>query len=278
MDNKPLLKYVKDTLKKGYSVSRIRDYLIKQGYKKGEVDSILKKAYSKKTVKAKSPGLGFGTKLRLYFYHINKPIRTFFSSPVNRLTSVFLGVLLILMVFLIALNRPTPPILYFVDEITGEFLSGDVYLDDEFIGETQGTFDKLPERYCRSKHILSLKINKVILKWNTSREDCELYKIPFTHNFTGLSTMEEKKGFIMMLFVMKDTEEPLRGSLFFDGEYITTINGKYAFSEEECLAIKNINLTNIDEIEQNYYEWQHNSDLCKYSIIKYVAPPLGDSS
>ncbi|MDP7506226.1 MAG: hypothetical protein QF362_02160 [Candidatus Woesearchaeota archaeon] len=94
----------------------------------------------------------------------------------NKTLLAVIGVVLIVIVGIIIAKlsgRTGPPTIRFIDGRTSLSLSGEVYLDDKYMGEVEkGFFDKMPESYCSGKHTITLKSLEYELKWETLPSDC----------------------------------------------------------------------------------------------------------
>jgi len=285
MYDKKLLDYISDALGKGYNIREIRKSLLDVGHPKDIVDSTIdffyksklgtqkpKASFDPKNNKLSRDSSKLSIKLKFVSYKMKKiflPLRIFWKNPSNRIFMLVLVTLFVLMVFLIVLNRPTPPIVYFVDAETGEPLQGKLYLDNSYLGDVKGIYENLPQTYCKGNHKLSLHASGLILTWNTTPQDCELYKLTLTHNFTKFSA-KEPPGFITLEFIINATGQRMSGELYFDGKFIATINGRYAITRDECLNIHTINLTGIAEIDEYFFEWKHDPEQCNTELIRYV--------
>ncbi len=191
-------------------------------------------------------------------------------------TGVFLSIFIGLFLIAGAIHLSVfdyPPRVLFINLNNKQTMAGDVFLDDKMIGSTSGDyFDDLPDDFCEDSHKIELKTGEEVeLKWNTYKTDCEVKYINYSIKAKILYKKEPSKFLITKFFVI-ETEEPLKGELFFDGKLVSSINGVYSLKSEDCPKIGIIRLEYIKDNKKYKAEWSHDTNKCKHGILKYSIP------
>lgn len=169
----------------------------------------------------------------------------------------------ILLVFLDVNFNPYPPKIVFIDKESNELLGGNVLLDDKYIGmSSNGEFTDLPDDFCKKKHKITLVVNEKEYSWDTFLSDCELNYIIFKVEKEKI--LEQKN--ITMRFFIRETQKPIKGTLYFDNEVVEDIDGEYIVDIDTCNSIRVINI----KTETSDIEWIHHSLWCeRYDLIEY---------
>ena len=195
---------------------------------------------------------------------IDKERVKFILSKKNIITIIVIFVLVfILLVFLDVNLNPYPPKVVFIDKETNGFLDGKVLLDYKYIGESfGGEFTNLPDDFCKKERKIILKINEEQYSWKSFPSDCELNYIIFK---VEKEKILERKN-ITMKFFIKETQELINGTLYFDDELIADIDGEYIIDMDKCNSIRDITL----KTETGDIEWKHHTLWCEsYDLIEY---------
>jgi len=195
---------------------------------------------------------------------IDKQRIKFILSKKSIITIVVIFVLVfILLVFLDINFNSYPPKVVFIDKETDELLNGDVLLDDEYIGESSnGEFTNLPDDFCKKEHEITLEVGENEYSWSSFPSDCELNYIIF--KIEREKILEQKE--VTMRFFIKETQEPIKGTLYFDNIEVEDIDGEYILDMNTCNSVRVINI----KTETSDIEWQHHSLWCEsYDIIEY---------
>ncbi len=177
---------------------------------------------------------------------------------------IFVSVFILLVFLDINLN-PYPPKIIFIDKETDELLDGKVSLDDKYIGDTsKGEFTNLPDNFCKKEHEITLELDEKQYSWDSFPSDCNLNYIIFK---VEKEKLLEKKN-ITMRFFIKETQQLIKGTLYFDNEPVEEIDGEYIVDMDTCNSIRVINIkTNTSDIEWKHHTlWCDSYDLIKYSI------------
>ncbi|MDP7180205.1 MAG: hypothetical protein QF824_02970 [Candidatus Woesearchaeota archaeon] len=95
---------------------------------------------------------------------------------------LFLIITFLIFIFLILaadlVMNPYPPKVSFIDG--DQYLQGDVYIDDEFVGTMDSIeFGGLPEDYCKGKHKIALDIKLESFNWPTDPTHCTTNLVKF---------------------------------------------------------------------------------------------------
>ena len=194
------------------------------------------------------------------------------SNKNKVLLSIILLLVIILIILTVIKSRNQLQVIKFVDGSNNNILQGSVYIDNKYISDINGYLRNLSDDFCKSPHEISIVKKDTIVSWLTYPSDCESKELIL---ITDLSKKTEKRlNNIILKFMVKETKEPLSGSLFFNNEFIANITGNYSIPRELCGQITMINLTGA-----NYnIEWNHQSLWCKtaglldYSNIEYLVP------
>ncbi len=195
---------------------------------------------------------------------IDKEKVKFILNRKKIITIIVLFLLIFILLIFIDINANSyPPKVVFVDQESNDLLDGSVLLDDKSIGETSdGGFKKLPDDFCKKEHQIILEIDGEQYSWQSFPSDCRLNYIIFKVDKDKL--VEEKD--ITMKFFIKETQEPVKGTLYFDGESIGEIDGEYTVDMDKCNSIKDIKI----KTETADLEWKHHSIWCEsYDSIEY---------
>lgn len=188
----------------------------------------------------------------------------FILSRKNIITIAVIFVLVfILLVFLDINFNPYPPKVVFIDKETDEWLDGEVMLDEEYIGySSNGEFKNLPDDFCKKEHEITLEVNENTYSWSSFPSDCELNYIIF--KIEREKVLEQKN--VTMRFFIKETQEPIQGTLYFDNVEVGEVDGEYVVDMDACNSVRAINI----KTETNDIEWKHHSLWCEsYDIIEY---------
>ena len=161
------------------------------------------------------------------------------------------------LIFLFFLTKPEPLKIKFFDEEKGNLLTGSVYIDDIFVGKTNGYFE-LSGEYCDKEHKIRLSSEEVELEWNLFPKDCKLDQLVLKY-----ITSKEKSRKILFVFLEKNTNKSIAGKLYFDGNYISNINGNYSIKRDVCEEIEEIKIIKDNEP----FIWQYNKELCNENDI-----------
>lgn len=180
---------------------------------------------------------------------------------------ITIAVIFVFLFFLLVFTdihfNPYPPKLVFIDKESNEFLEGGVLLDNEYIGESSnGVFTNLPDDFCEKKHKITLEVNEKQYSWQSFPSDCELNYILFKAEEKRIIEVE----YVTMRFFIKETQEPIKGELYFDDEFIDDTDGEYTVDKDTCNSIRVINI----KTETSDIEWKHHTVWCDtYDLIEY---------
>jgi hypothetical protein len=178
--------------------------------------------------------------------------------------NILITLLLVLItISLIMLFMPTQPTINFIDKATNTPLEGYVYLDESFLGETDGlNFDKLPKEYCESNHQIRLESETNSFEWPTLISDCEAKKIKLEVEYQKAKPSEN----IIFKFLDNTGSYYIKGKLYFNGIFIQEADNAISISRTQCKTITKIKL----DQEVAYYEWDNNINLCNsHGEIKF---------
>ena len=93
------------------------------------------------------------------------------------LTITFLVLLLIILAVDLVLT-PYPPKVSFTEG--NQYLQGDVYVDDEYVGTMDSNeFGGLPEDYCKGKHKIALDTKAESFNWPSDPTHCTTNLVKF---------------------------------------------------------------------------------------------------
>ncbi|MFH1510153.1 MAG: hypothetical protein ABIF10_00550 [Candidatus Woesearchaeota archaeon] len=197
-----------------------------------------------------------------------KPNRTWMPTK-KILPYILLAALMTLIIMLMLISKQNPPVVSFIDNTTGSFASGSVYYDSTYLGDTKGTFNKLPKDFCEKDGVLQIVTNRGPFAFTTDKSDCKTRRLSFVVNIIQVKEV----GFYLTMEFMTESRNPLSGALFIDNKAKGTIEGTYDIYKGECRLARIINLTNISNkgIQQGYMEWINEPELCENDIIRYKA-------
>ncbi len=195
---------------------------------------------------------------------IDKERVKFILNKKSIITIIVIFVLVFILLVFIDINiNPYPPKIVFIDKESDEMLNGKVLLDDDYVGDSKnGEFTGLPDDFCKKEHKITLELSDRQYSWKSFPSDCELNYIIFK---VEREKILEKK-IITMGFFVKETKEPIKGTLYFDNKSIADTSGEYKVDVDTCNSIRTINI----KTKKKDIEWKHHSLWCEsYDIINY---------
>jgi len=198
------------------------------------------------------------------FHKMQNQKQDFIKKNMLPLIIILIGLMIIALLLTKLLIPTTPPLIKFLDEENNIGLTGSIYLDGAYLGETQESqFDNIPKEFCNKPAKLSLKTAVQTYEWNAYPTDCKAKLV--TYKISTANPISAKDQ-ITMNFLIKETSQSISGDLHFDDNLVTSIDGSYKISKEKCKEIKKITLTT----EKQYATWQHNPQWCDTNqVIDY---------
>lgn len=201
-----------------------------------------------------------------------KRFKIWINKPATRIVILIFVILLGLLLFLYFLTQQHPPIVHFKDSAAGKYLVGDVYMDDDLVGYTQGIFTEMPWQYCLGQHSITLENDDAKYVWDKSEEDCDLYIITLN------PIVPEPTIHLDENIIFNFTNRPLNmhqaGMVYFDDKYEADVNGEYLLSRQKCQVIKTVKLVhNLPNREHNFSEWNltDDNDICRdFDVAKFA--------
>jgi hypothetical protein len=181
---------------------------------------------------------------------------------------IILLMVIILVILILKTSGTQLQVIKFVDNSNNP-LKGSVYIDNNYLTETNGYLKQLPHDFCITTHEISLVTKETIFSWFTYPSDCETKELVLSRDVVEIEKQE--RGSVTLKFMVKETREYLNGSLFFNNVFIANITGNYTIEKSLCEQIKTINLTTVDY----NIEWQHQTAWCntagslEYDNIEY---------
>lgn len=182
-----------------------------------------------------------------------------------------LGILALIFLMVLVMSRQRPPVVQFFDNSTQKSMEGSVYYNSIFVGETKGTFNKLPKQFCEGQGNLEIVTRQGRIGWPTNQSDCKQRELKLV---ARLVPVREVAFTIRLEFVTEDTKDRVNGTLFIDGKKIGKINGRYDLPDVQCPSIHILNITGIkvSSFPGDYIEWTHDTEKCGHDIIRYTMP------
>jgi hypothetical protein len=291
--------YVKENLARGVRPDAIRQVLKRTGYTDQEINAAFERAWKKpgwrERIEAKFKQ--FFVQARLFWsralqkFHkkpSSQPVRTFarfryatqrpskpgffdriLANDVIRKYGKYAvwAVIVILLIWVVMVYRVKPPVVIFIDNSTGQYAEGSVQLNGVFIGDTKGTFNKLPKDFCRKRSVLELVTKEGPISWDTDATDCKNQRLVLV---VRIIPVKEQKFFVSFEF-MTEAGEMLNGTLLLDGVDKGRVYGTYDIYQGECRVIGMVNLTQINNagVPYGYADWIHDPVLCDNDIIRF---------
>jgi hypothetical protein len=177
-------------------------------------------------------------------------------------------VMLVVIIVLLFMSRAKPPILVFIDNRTGEHVGGSVYFNGNYLGDTTGTFNRLPKDFCSQPGDLLIVTEQGPILYKTDKSDCKSRRVIL---LVDVIPVKEVEFYVTMEFMTEEGNELLNGTLVIDGDNKGAIYGTYELYQGECRIIRVLNLTEIKHpgIPLGYVEWSHDPLNCEHDVIRY---------
>lgn len=266
--------YIKQNLSRGVKPEAIKHSLRQAGYTDTEVGMAFEhrpQRHFPYALKSRGPRQWLGPIIQ----RIKKPFSatTLMARIPPKIRKILpylaLAALMTALLPLMLLSKQKPPIVTFIDNTTGDYASGSVYYDGTYLGNTKGTFNKLPEDFCKKNGVLQIVTNRGPFAFFTDKSDCKTKRLSLVVN---IIEVKEVMFYITMEFMTEEREQ-LSGNLYIDSQDKGTISGAYEIYKEECKLVRVINLTDIINagIPDGYVEWVNEPELCENDIIRYKA-------
>jgi hypothetical protein len=150
---------------------------------------------------------------------------------------IFVLVILIFGAILLIFFQKSTPKLDFIDKASDDKVLGQVYMDNMFLGDTDGeNFRLVPEEYCKGTHTIKLVSGDNSFEWQTYPIDCKSKKVIF---YIDHKTKQQPNQ-IAFKFLDGNGDHYVTGSLYFDGILFGNITEDVLLTREECANISKI--------------------------------------
>jgi hypothetical protein len=245
--------FVQENLRRGVPLEKIKHMLRQHGYHEKEVNKVIRRALGPFP---KRLALALRERWEAFAGRVPITRKQFFY--------LFFGGLVVALLMLMYCSRKSPPVVSFMDD--DGYLAGSVYYNDEYLGDTKGTFNKLPAHFCRQEGKLVLKTAEGPVSWGTDSSDCRHRKLKLTAESLGV---KEVRFFVTLRFVSHDGML-LSGKLYIDGQDKGFIGGIHNVPVSECTAMRELSLIEIDEIGSA--SWGLDPEYCENDEIIFRTP------
>jgi hypothetical protein len=169
--------------------------------------------------------------------------------------SLALAFLITFLLYAYFFNKPIE--VYFNDD-QGLIESGEIYIDSNLEGEiSKMGFFSLARKFCNNSHTIKLSIEGTEHEFAFYPADCKYDKLNY-NIFQDTVKIEKTEAQIQFVFLIKETQAPLNGILYFDNIVFSDVYGSVEISRDKCRSIKKITL---DHGGSNI-TWTNGPDLC----------------